>query len=278
MASPNQVLATLESFDEGGYLAANPDVAQAVAQGKIGSGRDHFEQFGRREGRKQQAPGAVRTPDRPPAMAGKRPLRPYEEKLLEAGEQGIVLKRSDIYGSGPPVNVLSGGTQDLLRRHGGQSIVDLGAGCGALQQYLPKGTKYLGIESSVDAVAMAASLGRNVVVGDALATGLPDDSYEVSAMMEVLEHIDDYMGALTEARRVCSSRFIMTVPNIGVIPAMSEHQVVPWHLLEATHVNFFTPDSLRKVLERVFARVEVWEINQWFKPGLYMNIAAVAWK
>jgi hypothetical protein len=53
---------------------------------------------------------------------------------------------------------------------------------------------------------------------------------------------------------------------------------VPWHLLEATHVNFFTPGSLEKVLKRVFSRVKIWEINEWFKPGLHMNIAAVAWK
>jgi hypothetical protein len=31
-------------------------------------------------------------------------------------------------------------------------------------------------------------------------------------------------------------------------------------------------------LQRFFTRVDIKEINQWFQPGLYMNIAAVAWK
>lgn len=74
-----------------------------------------------------------------------------------------------------------------------------------------------------------------------------------------------------------ASHVVVTVPNIAVLPAMSAHQVVPWHMMEATYVNFFTPNSLRSVLQRFFARVEVWEINQWFQ-GLHMNIAAVAWK
>jgi hypothetical protein len=38
-------------FDENAYLAANPDVAAAVRAGKVASGRDHYEQWGRAEGR-----------------------------------------------------------------------------------------------------------------------------------------------------------------------------------------------------------------------------------
>lgn len=40
------------SFDEGEYLRCNPDVRRAVRSGQIESGRQHFEAFGRREGRR----------------------------------------------------------------------------------------------------------------------------------------------------------------------------------------------------------------------------------
>lgn len=40
-----------ESFDEERYLAANPDVAAAVKAGQFASGREHYETFGRAEGR-----------------------------------------------------------------------------------------------------------------------------------------------------------------------------------------------------------------------------------
>jgi SAM-dependent methyltransferase len=205
-------------------------------------------------------------------------MRPYEELLLEASRSGTVLKRHQIYGSGPPVDELSGDAQCLVRQYCGGSLVDFGAGCGALQQYLPASCRYYGIEMNPLAVQMAAAKGRNVVQGDVTDSGLEDNSVEACAMIEVLEHIDDYECALSEAHRVCWSHLILTVPNIGVLPAMSERQIVPWHLLEATHVNFFTAGSLEKVLQRHFEKVEVWEINPWLQPGLYMNLAAVAWK
>jgi len=205
-------------------------------------------------------------------------MRPYEELLQSASQIGRVLKREHIYGSGPPVDALCQEAQTMVTAHCTKSVVDFGAGCGALQQYLPSGVRYLGIESNPSAVEMAKQKGRNVVQGDVTETGLANDSFEVCAMLEVLEHIDAYEQVLREVHRVTASKFIMTVPNIGVLPKMSESQVVPWHMLEATHVNFFTPGSLEKVLKRFFSRVKVWEINQWFQPGLHMNIAAVAWK
>jgi hypothetical protein len=42
--------ASASNFDERAYLAANPDVARAVAAGQFESGRQHFAAFGRREG------------------------------------------------------------------------------------------------------------------------------------------------------------------------------------------------------------------------------------
>lgn len=45
---------TAETFDEACYLAANPDVAEAVRSGRLASGRAHFMKFGRVEGRRQK--------------------------------------------------------------------------------------------------------------------------------------------------------------------------------------------------------------------------------
>lgn len=42
-----QEVPTDKSFDEHAYLAANPDVAAAVASGTLRSGSAHFRKFGR---------------------------------------------------------------------------------------------------------------------------------------------------------------------------------------------------------------------------------------
>lgn len=47
-----EVPATKKNFDEDGYLAANPDVAEAVRNGQFRSARQHFKKFGEREGRR----------------------------------------------------------------------------------------------------------------------------------------------------------------------------------------------------------------------------------
>jgi hypothetical protein len=50
-ASYSRVPATAEAFDEAAYLRGNPDVAAAVAAGKLKSGRQHFDRYGHAEGR-----------------------------------------------------------------------------------------------------------------------------------------------------------------------------------------------------------------------------------
>jgi 2-polyprenyl-3-methyl-5-hydroxy-6-metoxy-1,4-benzoquinol methylase len=202
-------------------------------------------------------------------------MRPYEQLFIEASRDGRVLKRHNIYGSGPPVDDLSREAIELVTKYVAGSVLDFGAGCGALQRFLPAGCRYTGIELNADAVKIAERLGRKLIHGDATKTDFKDDAFDVCVMLEVLEHIDDYETVLTETARL-APRLVLTVPNIEVIPEMSADQVVPWHLLEATHVNFFTPGSLKKTLQRYYRSVEVWEINAWYKPGLHMNIAAVA--
>jgi SAM-dependent methyltransferase len=45
-------IATDQNFNERAYLLANPDVAEAVRKSLIGSGRDHFDKFGKNENRR----------------------------------------------------------------------------------------------------------------------------------------------------------------------------------------------------------------------------------
>jgi SAM-dependent methyltransferase len=53
------VPATDEGFDECGYLAANPDVRDAVRAGVFRNGREHFDRHGNRESRRLRFPADV---------------------------------------------------------------------------------------------------------------------------------------------------------------------------------------------------------------------------
>lgn len=60
MARERRIPASADSFDEHGYLAANPDVARAVEEGQFASGFHHFSVFGYDEGREMLVADGVR--------------------------------------------------------------------------------------------------------------------------------------------------------------------------------------------------------------------------
>lgn len=53
---PLYVPVTSKNFDEGAYLASNPDVAALVGKGALKSGRHHFDTYGYRENRQIRSP------------------------------------------------------------------------------------------------------------------------------------------------------------------------------------------------------------------------------
>ncbi|MBF0556824.1 MAG: methyltransferase domain-containing protein, partial [Nitrospirae bacterium] len=88
-----------------------------------------------------------------------------------------------------------------------------------------------------------------------------DGSFESVICTEVIEHISDFEGAVREIARIARKRAIITVPDISAIPVCFQHNVVPWHILEATHVNFFNQSSLSRLLTPLFREVEFVKIH-----------------
>lgn len=243
-----------------------------------------------RWGRLSALPGAVRPtraaegPSTPPErqdLGGQDtgPL-PYEEGLTDAEQIGRVLHRHDIYGTGPPVDAFSGEILEFVAANTGASILDVGCGIGPyVEQLTLLGRHCVGVDLDAGAVDGAKRLGRDVRLMSAYDLDFPDDAFDSVILVEALEHLDDYEAALAEAARVARKTIVVTVPDISVIPAMSKRLVVPWHLLEATHVNFFTPETLRKTLLRYAASCESTRLGAFFEVDgltLHMHAAAVA--
>jgi ubiquinone/menaquinone biosynthesis C-methylase UbiE len=88
-----------------------------------------------------------------------------------------------------------------------------------------------------------------------------DRSFDVVVCSEVLEHIPEYRQALAEIARVCRGRAILTVPDMSAIPLGCWHRLIPWHLLESTHFNFFTQESLAECLRPLFPVVSFGRIG-----------------
>lgn len=205
--------------------------------------------------------------------------RPYEDLIEQAGRTGRVLHREDIYGSGPPVNLVSEEILAFVVANVGESVIDIGCGTGPYVARLNAlGRQVVGVEVADECVRGAKDLGRDVRKMSAYKLEFEDNSFESAILVETLEHLPDYEAALAEATRVARSTIVVTVPDISAIPIMSALHVVPWHLLEATHVNFFSPDILRQTLLQYCTSCETTRLGHFFDVGdepVHMHAAAV---
>jgi SAM-dependent methyltransferase len=187
------------------------------------------------------------------AHPGMRIEPPHYAHLFAHGE---VLHRDDIYGVGPPTPQADPTLLELARWLPG-SVLDFGCGSGALVRALrEEGRAAHGLE--LERPAIRESLRDDVRAHVTLYDGAfpaPVGEFDSVLCSEVLEHITDWRGALAEIARICRRAAVFTVPDMSAVPAAFPHHVVPWHLLEATHVNFFTQTSLGAALAAVFPRV-----------------------
>jgi len=71
-----------------------------------------------------------------------------------------------------------------------------------------------------------------------------DQAFNSVISLEVIEHIPDYEMTIKELARIVKKKMIVSVPDINSIPICCHYSVVPWHILEANHVDFFTQNSL----------------------------------
>jgi SAM-dependent methyltransferase len=125
-------------------------------------------------------------------------------------------------------------------------------------------------QSGVCVIACERGVDAYVVERDVLP--FPDRSFDSVLLFEVLEHLPDPGGVLREARRVARKNVILTTPNSEGITELQRMGLLYEHFGDLDHRNFFTPDTLRLLLEKHFPRVEV-------KAGDGINpLALMPWK
>jgi ubiquinone/menaquinone biosynthesis C-methylase UbiE len=205
---------------------------------------------------------------------------PYEDVFRAAEREERVLHRDDIYRSGPPVDDVSEEILSFVQENVGSTVLDVGCGLGPYVERLGEaGKDCVGVDIDADVVDQAKSLGRDVRLMSAYDLQFPDSSFDSVIMVETLEHLDHHEAGLKEAARVARESIVITVPDISVIPTMGKKYLVPWHLLEGSHVNFFTPELVRSTLMRVARSCEVTRMGAFFEVDgetMYTHIGAVA--
>ncbi len=183
-----------------------------------------------------------------------------------------VFGRADIYGHGPPTDA-NPDVVALCQRLDGP-VLDFGCGNGDLLMRLrDRGLEASGIELDtprINAGLRPAARDHVILYDGALPLPYADGAFMGAVATEVLEHIPEPRRIAEELARVCRGRLLVTVPDMTCIPSGYQTGMVPWHLLEDTHVNFFTPRSLTALFRGLFTPAEYFRIGDSRINGHYV--------
>lgn len=176
-----------------------------------------------------------------------------------------VWHREHVYNVGAPVKQVSSEILALCDGLPGP-LLDFGCGAGVLVGALrARGVDARGLELDTPemcAAAEADAAAHLTYYGGTFPAPFADGAFRSVTCCEVLEHVPDYAAAVAELARLAQDRVLITVPDMSAIPRGYRHGVVPWHLMERSHVNFFTQQSVAAVLQPHFRRVQFFRIGE----------------
>lgn len=155
-----------------------------------------------------------------------------------------------------------------------KSVLEIGCGAGdTLSRLKAMGHRARGIEPDPNAAAVAA--GKGIAVDRGTAEHIPEtvacEQFDVVLMMHVLEHCLDPEQSVRNALDLTAEGglLIVEVPNNACLGRRWFGQ--GWYWLDVPrHLNFFTRNSLRTLLETsgcTVQRAEFWGYNRQFSPG-----------
>lgn len=190
--------------------------------------------------------------------------------------QTMVMGRESIYGQGPPTDLPEEYKEFATMASG--KVLDFGSGNGDLVIYLrSRGREACGLELDQPRIrdALKADAAPHVTLyGGGCPLPFADATFDWIVSTEVIEHVPVIQTYVAEFARILKpgGRMLLTTPDITSIPSSFPANCVPWHLLEATHVNFFTPQSVAGLFAPCFRLDSLYclgagRVNGWFVPG-----------
>lgn len=153
--------------------------------------------------------------------------------------------------------------QELLGSLSGKSLLDIGCGyCQALLYFRERGLQVHGLEPSREGAEYAKS--HAIPVVQAGIETMPADlgqRFDIVTLLNVLEHLREPARAVTEIRErylKTNGVLVIDVPNEFndfQTTANEMHKLGEWWVHAPVHLNYFSPGSLRALLEKCGYRV-----------------------
>lgn len=151
-------------------------------------------------------------------------------------------------------------------------LLDVGTGTGALGEFLSSQRECIldGVNYNADEVAIAKPFYRELRVANLEQTRLSElfgkNRYDFIVFADVLEHLRNPADILADARKLLKlqGRIIISLPNIayaGVIADLlaGQFNYTEEGILDQTHVQFFTRNSLHRLLSKCGLKPTHWD-------------------
>ncbi len=165
-----------------------------------------------------------------------------------------------VYVEAPP-SAPSHEVMKFVRAHAGLEVLDYGCATGMYCEALSKlGYAMKGADVNDAYVRIAREKGIDAHLLGGVAP-FPPKSFETVILLEVLEHLQQPDVVLRDAVGLARKNVLITTPNCNGIEHLQSQGLLFEHFADMDHKNFFTPDSLRKLLSGYGSGVKVWEGN-----------------
>lgn len=210
------------AFDETAYLAANADVSEAVRDGRMASGWEHFFRHGYAE---QRRGGPVVNPQSRLGQFLKKTALPYSPpEALRKRVHGVHVSSFSSVGRSCAFDIFVGLEREGRSLDAGARVLDFGAGCGRVAMWLhelyPEAALY-GTDIDAEAIGWArdnlASVGKFNVNPSNPPMRYADGCFDFVYSVSVFTHLPEQMQFewLQELRRITKPGGILFLTTHG---------------------------------------------------------------
>ncbi len=130
-------------------------------------------------------------------------------------------------------------------------LLDVGAYTGIFVEIAAQhGWEAYGVEPSHWAVEQARERGLRMIEGTMASPELPDASFDVVTMWDVIEHVTDPLGEIRQAHRLLKPGGLLVVHTMDIDSLFARVMDGRWPWLMEMHIYYFSQRTLRLMLEK----------------------------
>ena len=150
-------------------------------------------------------------------------------------------------------------------------LVDVGAYTGVFVEIAAQhGWDAFGVEPSQWAVAQARDRGLHMIEGTLASPELTDASFDVVTMWDVIEHVADPFGELTQADRLLKPGGLLVVHTMDIDSGFARLMGGRWPWLMEMHIYYFSRRTLKYMLEKAgFTVIRIEPQGRYLRLGYF---------